>query len=456
MLQVADDTANWNTISTITGNTLFSNSINVQAAGRYVRMYGTASGSTDSSYALYEFQVYGNPIQKCTTPTGVTVNDIDTTDAIIRWTPSGTAINYNVQYKPSSASIWQTLNITADTLKLTNLSCGNYYDYRVQSVCASGDTSIYSQQGSFNTLSCTNCGFLPTRMYTDDIGNAGIGGEACFTAPNKYTVKGAGNDIGNATDAFRFVYKTSFRGNGKVEAQVFAQDSTNIWNKAGVMLRESLAPNSRNVFMALTSAQGAVFQYRTATGGATAAVSKSGIKAPYYVRVAKNGSLFKGYISFDRKNWTLVSKISIPEMGANGTPVYAGLAVTSHDNTKLSEVTFKQLKIVYDSTTAVVASTTAIIDTAVKQQTNDALSLKITPNPASGNFVVNFTAQRSQNVLVSIAGLGDGRIYYTESLTNFSGYYHKDNRTFKLGNGAFIVFVKTNAGTISKVLIKGE
>ncbi len=453
LLQVSDDTTNWTTISTITGNTTFSNSINVQAAGRYVRMYGTASG-TGNGYALYEFQIYGAAIQSCTAPVGLTVNNIDTTNAVVRWSTNSIAVSYNVQYKPASASTWITINTTADTLKLSNLNCGNYYDYRVQSVCTGNSASEYSQPGSFNTLTCSHCGFLPTRFYTTDIGDVGIGGEACFTAPGKYVVKGSGKDISDTADAFRFVYKTSFRGNGKVQAQVFAQDLTNASNKAGVMLRESLDAGSRNVFMALTSGAGADFQYRINPGSTSAGVSKAGVKAPYFVRISKVGTIYKGYISPDNINWTLVSKVSIPNMGANGAPIYAGLAVTSHDNTKRSEVTFKQLKISFDSTALKTISTTAIVDDRVEKQANPALVLKVYPNPATDNFVVDFDVLKQQDIVVSIAGLGDGRIYYTESLTGFAGSYHKDNKTFKLRNGAYVVFVKTALGTSSKVLIK--
>ncbi len=453
-LQVADDTTHWATISTVTGNTAFINSINVKTAGRYVRMYGTKRG-TSFGYSLYEFQVYGSLINGCTVPTGVTVNSIDTTSAVIRWTKTATAVSYNIQYKLSSTSTWTTKSTTADTLKLTNLSCSNYYDYRVQSVCGGGSTSDYSQPGSFNTLTCSNCGFLPTRYYTTDVGNVGVGGEACFTAPNTYNLKGAGKDVGGTADAFRFVYKT-FKGNGKVEAQVFAQDSASPANKAGVMFRASLDSGANNVFLALTSSRGLAAQARKTTGGATESKNQSGIKAPYFVRIVKSGTLYKGYISADGTLWTLVSSVTIPTLGANGEAIYAGLAVTSHDNKKLSAATFKQVKIVFDSTAAKAADDVMPVasNMIAARQAGSPLSLYVYPNPATDNFTVSFNVPHSQQAVVSIAGLGDGRIYYTESLTNYEGTYHKDNATFKLRKGVYVIYVKTDAGSTSKVLIK--
>ncbi len=450
-LQVADDTTNWIPVSTITGNTSLTNTIAVNAAGRYVRMYGTARGTTDG-YSLYELQVFGSVVQGCTVPAGVTVNNIDTTSATIKWNKVNNAASYNVQYKLSAATGWQTISTTANSLKLTGLSCGNYYNYRVQTICNDGGFSAYSQTGSFNTLTCTNCGFLPTRFYTADIGDIGVGGQACFTAPDVYSVKGSGRDISGTADAFRFVYKT-FKGDGKLQAFVTAQDAVNAQNKAGVMFRESLSAGARTVFMALTSAQGAVFQKRRVTGEGTALTAVSGIKAPYYVRIVKHGSTYRGSVSPDNITWTLVSKASIPGMGDNGAPIYAGLAVTSHDNTKLSQAVFKNLQIVFDTTSANELITATNTSKAAIQQ-NEPLTVSVYPNPATNNFAVDFTVARKQNVIVRIAGLGDGRIYYTERLTNFWGNYHKDDKTFKLGKGAYVVFVKTDAGTSSKVLIR--
>ncbi len=453
-VQVADDTSHWNTVSTITGNTAFLNSINLKAAGRYVRIYCTKRGSP-YGYSLYELQAFGSTIQTCSTPTGVTVNSIDTADAVIRWNPINGASGYNVQYRLSSSSSWTTINTKADTVKLTGLSCGNYYNYRVQTTCSGTDVSTYSSPGSFNTLSCSNCGFLPTRVYTADIGNVNVGGEACFTAPNTYLVKGSGKDIGDSTDAFRFVYKT-FTGDGRVDVLVQAQDSTDPLNKAGVMFRQTLNANSRNVFMALTSGRGAIFQSRKVPGLTTTGSNTAGLKAPYYVRLVKSGTTYKGYVSSNGVKWTLVSSATVP-MGANGSAIYAGLAVTSHNNKKLSVVTFKKFNIVFDSSAAA-ANDDEQGDFFVRKnlelkKLNEDMKFSVYPNPSAGNFTVDFSVQQPQPVTVSVLGLSDGKVYYQENLNSFSGNYHKDNTTFRLNNGSYILFVKTAAGTLSKTLL---
>jgi len=57
-IQVSEDSVNWTTIKTVTGNIDYDNYIPLQGSGRYVRMYGTARG-TNYGYSLYEFEVYG-------------------------------------------------------------------------------------------------------------------------------------------------------------------------------------------------------------------------------------------------------------------------------------------------------------------------------------------------------------------------------------------------------------
>jgi hypothetical protein len=138
-----------------------------------------------------------------------------------------------------------------DLINQTSLSNGN--DFAIDEV-------VLIRKGA-PVNSCP----LPPGIATTDIGGVALAGSACFTAPANYQVKGAGNDIWGNSDGFRYVYK-SLNGNGTVEVKISSQDATNVWNKEGVMIRESLADNSKHVFMALTSSNGAAFQYRTTTG----------------------------------------------------------------------------------------------------------------------------------------------------------------------------------------------
>lgn len=59
-IDLSDDGLSWTPAATITGNTLSKNVINITGSGRYVRMNGTARGTT-FGYSLVEFKVFGIP-----------------------------------------------------------------------------------------------------------------------------------------------------------------------------------------------------------------------------------------------------------------------------------------------------------------------------------------------------------------------------------------------------------
>jgi beta-glucanase (GH16 family) len=59
LVQVSADASTWTTLKTVTGNTSLTNDYTgLSGTGRYVRMYGTARGTT-YGYSLYELEVYG-------------------------------------------------------------------------------------------------------------------------------------------------------------------------------------------------------------------------------------------------------------------------------------------------------------------------------------------------------------------------------------------------------------
>jgi hypothetical protein len=102
------------------------------------------------------------------------------------------------------------------------------------------------------------------------------------------------------------------------------------------MVRESLADGSRHAFIAITSGNGVAFQDRPVTDGVSYNVNTGyGIKAPYWLKMVISGSTYTGYMSPDGLTWTKVGNTVNAGFG-NGAPVYAGLAITSHNNNVLS------------------------------------------------------------------------------------------------------------------------
>jgi PKD repeat protein len=175
-------------------------------------------------------------------------------------------------------------------------------------------------------------GSLPPPWATRDIGGVGLAGSAGHLN-GKFVMSGSGVDIWGSTDAFRYVYQT-LTGDGQITARVAIQQNTNAWAKSGVMIRETLSSNSRNVLMALTPGNGSTLQRRLSTGGTTVGTDGPLMAAPYWVKLTRSGNTFTSYVSTNGSNWALVGSDTI----AMAETVYVGLAVTSHTNSALCTV----------------------------------------------------------------------------------------------------------------------
>lgn len=332
-IQVSEDAQNWTDVANITGNVSYDNSIPLKASGRYVRMYGTQRG-TEYGYSLWEFEVYGRPSSNtCAAPTNLYTTDIYENAAKLHWT-GYSAVKYIVQYKTVAAQSWIQTTTANNSITSNGLACGTSYLYRIQAICSSDTSEISSSEG-FTTLTCnSNCNPLPTRWSTLDIGEVGVAGSACYDN-GVYELKGSGTDIWDTQDEFRFAYKTLV-GDGDIVARVVDQDATNEWNKAGIMVRESLTQGSRHAFIALTSGNGVAFQDRTTTDGYSDNYNTgAGIKAPYWIKLSTTGTTYLAYMSPNGVSWTQVGNPVNAGFGG-GVPVYGGLAITSHDNSVLS------------------------------------------------------------------------------------------------------------------------
>jgi phosphatidylserine/phosphatidylglycerophosphate/cardiolipin synthase-like enzyme len=182
---------------------------------------------------------------------------------------------------------------------------------------------------------------LPPGWTNQDIGQVGYTGEASFaSSTSSFSIKGAGADIGGSTDGLHFVYR-ALTGDGTIVARVKTQQNTNADAKAGVMIRESLAPDAANAFMAVTPGKGNKFQRRGGSGAATTVTAGALVKAPYWVKLERLGQTVNAYESADGATWTLVGSdfIGWPET------VWIGLAVTSRTMTATSTVTFDSVSV---------------------------------------------------------------------------------------------------------------
>ncbi len=163
-----------------------------------------------------------------------------------------------------------------------------------------------------------------------------------------YTMTGSGADIWNVNgieaDEFHFAYKM-LTGAGTIVARVDSIDNTNDWAKAGVMIRETLDPDSAHAFACVTPANGVASQYRPSIGGTSGNFNQTGVTVPYWVKLERGISgNFTVSHSANGTTWQPVTGAApqnIP-MSAN---VYIGLAVTSHDAALTCQAVFSNVTI---------------------------------------------------------------------------------------------------------------
>lgn len=78
-----------------------------------------------------------------------------------------------------------------------------------------------------------------------DVGSVAAGGSV-VQAGDILLVRGAGSDIWYHSDEFRYVYET-LKGDGTITAKVESMPNTDAGARAGLMIRETLDPDSRPV-----------------------------------------------------------------------------------------------------------------------------------------------------------------------------------------------------------------
>ena len=217
----------------------------------------------------------------------------------------------------------------------TGLSPSTTYFYRVLADNSMG-VSAYSNVTNATTASA---GVLPAPWSDADIGSVGLLGSAGLS-DGTFIINASGADIWDPSDAFHFVYQT-WTGDGTIIARVTGIANTDAFAKAGLMFRETLDPASANALQFVSWSSGLGFQSRTNSGGASGYVAGSGMTTPYWLKLVRVGNNFNGYASLDLNAWTLVGSNTIP-MPAT---IYAGLAVTAHNNSVLNTATFANVQV---------------------------------------------------------------------------------------------------------------
>jgi len=171
---------------------------------------------------------------------------------------------------------------------------------------------------------------LPLPWTLSRVGNANIAGSATYTAPI-FTISGAGM-LAGTEDSGNFGWQT-FAGDGEIIARVSKLSNTGSGTRVGVMIRESLAPNSRQIFMGVDGVGNYQLLRRLTTAGSTARTTRAAIVgAKLWVRLVRAANVVTGYQSIDGIAWTKVGKCTV----VLPNNCHVGLWVSSGDNQMLN------------------------------------------------------------------------------------------------------------------------
>lgn len=278
-----------------------------------------------------------NDTQAPTAPSNLASPSKTDTTVSLTWSPSTDNVGvtgYDVYYGSTKAN---GSPVAGTAYTVTGLSPNTAYSFTVRARDAAGNTSAPSAALAVTTNPAAG---LPSGWSTQNVGSVGQSGSASHSA-GTFTVGGSGADIWDASDGFRYVYR-SLAGDGTVVARVVSQQNTNAWAKAGLMIRETLNADSKHASVFLTPGNGVHAQYRGSTGGVSTDAAGAAGTAPVWLKLERAGGSVKAYRSADGTNWgTPIATMSV-SMTAN---VYAGLAVTSHDNGATSTAQFSDVSV---------------------------------------------------------------------------------------------------------------
>lgn len=180
---------------------------------------------------------------------------------------------------------------------------------------------------------------LPLPWDEVKIGTGNLAGSSTFSG-GIYTAAGSGELTGR-NDSFGFTWQT-LSGDGEIIARIHSLENTGNASRVGVMIRDTLATNSRHIFMGLTGSGAYRWVRRTGFNGNTS-TSNSGTGAvpDTWVRLVRSGNVVTAYKSANGTAWTQVGSLS----ASFPSNCYIGLAVASGSNSTLNTSQFSNVSV---------------------------------------------------------------------------------------------------------------
>jgi regulation of enolase protein 1 (concanavalin A-like superfamily) len=170
----------------------------------------------------------------------------------------------------------------------------------------------------------------------------GVGAQFDATT-GEITVRGSGADIWGNADGFSFTHR-EMEGNFVVTARVLGTPTeTDVWAKAGLMVREELTAGSRHAMIVVTPQNGMELQWRAEADAASSNAKilfADELTTPVWLRLTRDGDTITGEYSADGQSWEGATDTILDGLAAK---VNVGLAITSHNGGQISEAKFTKL-----------------------------------------------------------------------------------------------------------------
>ena len=156
-------------------------------------------------------------------------------------------------------------------------------------------------------------------------------GSAFKTEDGTYYLTSTGDDVTKTKDSCQFM-PLSTSTNVELVVKIEEFHSAEQWSKAGLMIRESDAPDARNVFFLVSNRHGVRFQTRLNSGSDTndygSQVTAVDEEVPLWMKLTKVQNEFTGYLSTDGETW---ERFDLPRhVDMDPATMMAGLAVSAH------------------------------------------------------------------------------------------------------------------------------
>jgi len=252
------------------------------------------------------------------------------TSQVSAYDPDGGPYSVGFAVQPAGPNHGTLTSFSRSTGEFTYVADAGYVGVDSFVVAASGGPSV-STPGTVS--------IMLGMWESQDIGSVQSAGSTT-QAGSTTTIVAGGEDIWDYADEFHYAYYT-LSGDGEIIAHVTSLEDASSWTKAGVMIRETLAADSKHAMMAVTPRRGGAFQRRENTGGFSLHTGSSILSLSYWVRLVRDGDSFTGYLSPDGLAWNPVGSDII----VMNEYVYVGLAATAHSFSGVCTATFEDVQI---------------------------------------------------------------------------------------------------------------